>query len=329
MGHALDCNCPPCRYRRGEDLGQAPRLTVRLRPDVREFLLDHPEGARGLIERLVEQEREGRPADRTSIKALEKQVALLQDQLATQSDGASAGQKEQLSDNSSFTASGPLDPYATRFRENFRKHFQAKSLARQLGLKREEQLEALGVGYCGTRGTAREDAERREFKKLGLLKANGRERLAGCLTVPFFTGTGKLSGFWGCNLKSRAEQLAGAAQGLLRTGPLGEELVLVDGVVEALAAFGAGNSGVQAVELLTPGWLPELRRAGVRKVWLALSLAEQSKKMASELTRLGVDCWLVEVPADRESRVDLLEYTPSWRIALKKARQSASTVVRQ
>ena len=273
-------------------------MSVRLRPDVREFLLNHPEGARGLLERLVDQEREGRPADRTRIKSLEKEVALLQEQLAAiQSGGASAG--EQLSDNSASRAAGPLDLYAMSFRENFRKHVQARSVARQLGLKRVEQLEALGVGYCGTRGIARDDAERKELKKLGLIQATGRERLAGCLTVPFFTTTGKLSGFWGCGLKTSKEQLAGADQGLLATGPLGEELVLVDGVVEALAAFGAGITSVQAVDLLTPGWLHALRQAGVRKVWLALSLAEQSKKMASELAQLDVDCWLVEVPAER------------------------------
>ena len=318
MGHTLDCNCPPCRYRRGEDLGQAPRMTVRLRPDVREFLLNHSEGARGLIERLVDQERQGQADPR--VQSLERQLALLQDQLA-----ASPRTKEQVSDNSSEDAVSPIDGYATRFRENLRKHFQAKSLARRLGLKRAEQLEALGAGYCGTRGTARNDAERRELKELGFLKANGRERLAGCLTVPFFTATGKLSGFWGCDLKNSTEQCAGAAQGLLRTGPLGEELVLVGGVVEALAAFGAGITNVQAVGLLAPGWFPTLYQAGVRKVWLALSPAEQTQKIASELARSGIDCWLVEVPDDRESRVDLLEYTPSWKIALKKARHFAPT----
>ena len=139
--------------------------------------------------------------------------------------------------------------------------------------------------------------------------------------VPFFASTGTLSGFWGCALKTLEESCTGTAQGLLATGPLGEELVLVDGVVEALAAFAAGISGVQAAELLTPGWLPALRQAGVRKVWLALSLPEPTKRMAAELARLGMECWLVEVPENRESRVDLLEYSPGWKLALKKARR--------
>ena len=318
MGHTSDCNCPPCRYRRGEDLGQTPRLTVRLRPNVRDFLLGHAEGARGLIERLVDQERHARPADRARIKDLEKQVALLQEQLAS---GDAAGRKGQLSDESSGAVVAPLDRYATRFRENFRKHFQAKSLARQLGLKKEEQMDALGLGYCGARGVARDAAELKELKKWEMVERNGRERLAGCLTVPFFASTGALSGFWGCALKTLVERCTGTGQGLLATGPLGEELVLVDGVVEAMAAFAAGINGVQAAELLTPSWLPALRQAGVRKVWLALSLPEQTKRMAAELTRLGMECWLVEVPENRESRVDLLEYSPGWKLALKKARR--------
>jgi len=60
-----------------------------------------------------------------------------------------------------------------------------------------------------------------------------------------------VAGFWGCALNRSAERRTG--QGLLATGPLAEELVLVDGVVEALTAFGAGITNVQALELLSPG----------------------------------------------------------------------------
>ena len=307
-------------------MGQAPRLTVRLRADIRDFLLGHAEGARGLIERLVEQERQGTGR----IQSLEKRLAELQEQLtAAQSVEVLASREEQLSDNRVVPPPGPLEGIAARFRENFRNHSKARSLARQLGLKKDDQLKALGVGYCGTRGAARDAAEQKEFKKLGLVERNGRESLAGCLTLPFFATTGALSGLWGCHLKTRAERRVGMGQGLLATGPLGEELVLVDGVVEALAAFGSGISGVQAMELLTPGWFPSLRQAGVRKVWLALAVPEQMHRMASELARAGMDCWLVEVPEDRESRVDLLEYPASWKIALKQARRYAPTAQRE
>ena len=157
--------------------------------------------------------------------------------------------------------------------------------------------------------------QRKALSKLRFLDPIGRERLAGCLTVPIFSASGKLSGFWGCALRNLAEQSIG--QGFLATGPWGEELLLVDSVVEALAAFGANRGSVQAMELLSLDWLAEFRRAGVRKVWLALSQPEPA--LLRELARLGLDVWLVKVPEDRESRVDLLEHAPSWRTALKKA----------
>lgn len=53
MPHRSDCPCPACRYRRGESAGQAPQLSIRVAPEVREYLLGHPEGARATVERLV------------------------------------------------------------------------------------------------------------------------------------------------------------------------------------------------------------------------------------------------------------------------------------
>lgn len=309
MGHTPDCNCPPCRYRRGEDLGQAPRLTVRLRPDIREFLLDHAEGARGLIERLVDQERE----QSSRLRSLEKQLASLQEQLAAATIGKPAAPPEQLSDNRQKLT---LDALSSRFRENFRKNVRARSLAYQLGLKGNEQTQTIGVGYCGTRGAAREDSERKEFSKLGLLEPNGRERLAGCLTVPYFTASGKLTGFWGCTLRGSGERRT-EGQGLLTTGPLWEELVLVDGVFEALAAFGAGVIGVQAMDLLTPGWCASLYQAGVRKVWWAVR--QPNLAMLNELVQAGLDCWRIDMPEDRDSRIDLLVHALSWIRALSSA----------
>ncbi len=308
MGHAFDCSCPPCRYRRGEDLGQAPRLSVRLRSDVRDFLLSHAEGARGLIERLVDEERQGA----SRIRSLERQLALLQDQLITAEENAAL--PRQRSDSSQPSK---LEELAGRMREGFRKHFQARSLARRLGLQGDKHFDTLGIGYCGARGVARGDFERKELSKLGLLAPNGREILAGCLTVPFFTTAGTLAGFWGCALNRSIERRTG--HGLLATDPLGEELVLVDGVVEALAAFGSGVTNVQAMELLTPGWFPSLRQAGVRKIWLAVSQPDPS--MTGELFRLGFDLWEVAVPEDRDSRTDLLELRPSWEAALKQAKR--------
>lgn len=181
MAHTSDCNCPPCRYRRGEDLGQAPRLSVRLRADVREFLLGHDEGARGLIERLVDQERAGRgkrPRESPQredawarVRELEKQLEVVQAQLAPKLDPVPSPAKQPSSDKSSGSR---LDNYAARFREGFQKNYRAGIVARRLGVKSQPQMEALQLGYCGTRGVARDALEQRELKKLGLTELNGR-----------------------------------------------------------------------------------------------------------------------------------------------------------
>lgn len=58
MPHAANCPCPACRYRRGEGAGQAPRISVRVTPDVRARILSQTEGARAYLERLVREDLE-------------------------------------------------------------------------------------------------------------------------------------------------------------------------------------------------------------------------------------------------------------------------------
>lgn len=56
MSHAPDCQCPPCCYRRRGVTGDAPRLSVRLAPQIRDVILHHPKGARAYLESLVQAE---------------------------------------------------------------------------------------------------------------------------------------------------------------------------------------------------------------------------------------------------------------------------------
>ena len=69
MAHREDCPCPACRYRRGEGKGQAPQLSIRLDPKVRDYLLGHPEGARATVERLVAQDQAAAAAELDSVVA--------------------------------------------------------------------------------------------------------------------------------------------------------------------------------------------------------------------------------------------------------------------
>ena len=56
MPHSPNCQCPPCRYRRGEGKGQAPRLSIRIDPEIRDIIHNHPEGPRAYLEGLVRAE---------------------------------------------------------------------------------------------------------------------------------------------------------------------------------------------------------------------------------------------------------------------------------
>ena len=50
-----------------------------------------------------------------------------------------------------------------------------------------------------------------------------------------------------------------------------------------------------------------------------MAVSQPDPAMTGEMLRLGFECWLVKVPEDRESRVDLLELEPSWKAALQRA----------
>lgn len=58
MPHNEGCQCPACRFRRGEGKGRVPRLSVCLSPDVLEWIRSRAEGARAYIERLVRRDRD-------------------------------------------------------------------------------------------------------------------------------------------------------------------------------------------------------------------------------------------------------------------------------
>lgn len=101
----------PVAIDEGKIWGQAPRLTVRLRADIRDFLLGHAEGAHGLIERLVEQERQGTGR----IQSLEKRLAELQEQADRGPERRGASQPKNSCQTREFPAPGPLEKLCGAF----------------------------------------------------------------------------------------------------------------------------------------------------------------------------------------------------------------------
>lgn len=321
MPHKKNCQCPPCCYRRGEDKGQTPRLTVRLAPEIRDYLLQHEEGARGVIERLVGEEMAGGEAASKQLaeKLAAVEAKLQEAQAKLHKSRSEAAQAEvhrvgQVSDKSSVAktaavAPGSLELWATRFTHTLARSRSAHKLLRPVGLDGANgrwAAQKLRLGYCSPM-SSRTETDRKDLKKLGMLDPDGRERLAGCVTVPYQDPTEQLAGFCGVRVKAgkrERELVTGIGSGLLLTG-LDEDLVVVDGVREALTCFGVGVAGVQALDLLTPGWFPVLWKMGVRTVKLAVGDPERAERAALELTRLGIECFWVPVETEVEARLEM------------------------
>lgn len=319
MPHKKNCQCPPCRYRRGQDKGQTPQMSIRIAAEVREFLLAHQDGARAVIERLVQEEMRPsrRPSKRNAdsdrwaqrVAELEAQLQETRSQLAQAGKSAESG-KRLLSykrRGKQLSGPGPMDLWGTRFAEALEGTRKAVPLLLRLGLDGlagRWAIRQLGLGYCSPHAF-RSEADRTELKKLGLIGTDERIRLAGCLTVPFVSPVGSVSGFVGIRIEGRGETqlVAGAGSGLLLTGAVEREVVIVDGVLEALAAYGAGLRSVQALDLLTPGWFPTLAQQGVETFRFLLADPGRARAVVRELHRLGKETSIATVPADLEARL--------------------------
>lgn len=299
MPHKKNCQCPPCRFRRGEGKGHSPRLSVRLDPAIREYLVDHKDGARAVIEDLVEREMSDKKTRRK------------------------AGGKQSSDNSSLIQLPGALELWSARFGQALKKTKKLDALLASLGLldlKGRWVVQQLGLGYCNPRAQ-RADVDLQQLEKLGMLGPDGREVLTDCLTVPYLNPMGAVAGFYGISVKNREEDRhTGPGSGLLNTGALAaSELVLVDGVRDALACFGAGLRGVQALELLTSGWYPELgKRAGA--VALAIYDGSRAESVARELKRLDLTCRWVEVPEDEFDRQMVFQDSARLARELKRGR---------
>lgn len=319
MPHKKNCQCPPCRYRRGQDKGQTPQMSIRIAAEVREYLLSHQDGARAVIERLVQEEM--RPTRRPSKRSgesdpLAHRVAELEAQLQeartqlNQPGKSAAPAKPLLSykrRGKQLSAPGLMELWATRFTEALAGTRKAYPLLLSLGLDGlagRWAMRQLGLGYCSPHAF-RSDADRMELRKLGLIGADERVRLAGCLTVPFVSPIGSIIGFSGIRIegKGEAQLVAGAGSGLLLTGDVERELVIVDGVLEAIACFGSGLRSVQALDLLTPGWFGTLSQLGVESFRFLLADPGRARSVVRDLQRSGKETTVTAAPADLDGRL--------------------------
>jgi hypothetical protein len=56
--HQPNCMCPPCRGSRGDASGSSPRLSIRIKSELKDWVMDQPEGARQYLSKLIRQDKE-------------------------------------------------------------------------------------------------------------------------------------------------------------------------------------------------------------------------------------------------------------------------------
>jgi 5S rRNA maturation endonuclease (ribonuclease M5) len=161
------------------------------------------------------------------------------------------------------------------------------------GLTDGDLLRALRVGYADgslLKTLPRNGEVRDQLVKLGVVTAEGRELLGGCVVVPI---PDPVSGAW-VNLYGRGVRtprhcyLPGPFRGIVNfsAARLSDEVILTESILDALSFLQAGIS--TAIPLygtngFTGDHLDLLKREGVRRVILALDTDEPGERAASTL----------------------------------------------
>jgi 5S rRNA maturation endonuclease (ribonuclease M5) len=179
------------------------------------------------------------------------------------------------------------------YHRTFCERKDAQEYLAKRGFTDTDLLRALRVGYADgslLKTLPRNGETRDQLVKLGVVTAEGRELLGGCVVVPI---PDPLSGAW-VNLYGRGVRtsrhcyLPGPFRGVVNfsAARLSDEVVLTESILDALSFLQAGIS--TAIPLygtngFTGDHLDLLKREGVRRVILALDSDEAGERAASTL----------------------------------------------
>jgi DNA primase len=195
------------------------------------------------------------------------------------------------------TAPEPAGPILTRVVEHYHRTFcerkdAQESLARR-GLTDGDLLRAHKIGYADgslLKAIPRTGPLRDQLLKLGVLTAEGRELLGGCLVVPLPDPvSGQWTSLYGRGLRTdRHCYLPGPLRGVLnfQAARSSEEIVLAESILDALSFHQAGIA--TAIPLygtngFTGDHLDLFKRERVIRVVLALDNDEAGRKAADGL----------------------------------------------
>ena len=181
-----------------------------------------------------------------------------------------------------------------------------------------EALEVFGVGFSDrtlglglpVKVRGRDDDVRGRLQRLGLLRASGHEHFRGCVTFPVVDAAGDIVQVYGRTLLDDARLGAGrhrwlpsVRRGVWNVAGLGNEVIVCDGIIDALTFWCAGFRSVTAVD--GPGGFDDeladtLVKRGVGRVVIAFAADTAgdagAREVARRLGKAGVSCARVELP---------------------------------
>ena len=189
----------------------------------------------------------------------------------------------------------------------------AREYLKKRGITDAETIRAFGLGFVSGKSLPQlSSAQRSRLQDLGILNSKGNESLYNCIVCPLYNREGQVVDFWGRRIlesenphrslprNSHSTQAAihfQAARG-------SEELVLVEGFLDALACYQAGIRNVLPVGSALPKseMVKLLYREGVRRVVLALDPDtagdEGAMRWSEELEKRGIGSVRVRLDFD-------------------------------
>ncbi len=175
---------------------------------------------------------------------------------------------------------------------------------------------------------------RTKLKTLGVYRANGREHLNGCLTVPLFSKQNNPAQIYGRRIDPKAPKenrhlyLARPMAGIFNPEALqNRELILTESILDALTFYRHGMEGVTCTygtAHLTDELFEAINAAKIESVRLAFDGDEAgekaTQKAAAKLAAYGIECHQIKLPWGADANSYALDQGPE---ALRQAVRNA------
>jgi len=188
-----------------------------------------------------------------------------------------------------LTLTTVVDYYHRRFLESR----EAQGYLEARGIRKPELYRRFRIGYAdGSFLTVISNGQKRHLKELGVLGERGQERFLKRIIFPIFNGSGEAVGLYGRSVQQGSKlkhlYLPGKHHGVFNrsAGRAFEEILLTEGILDALSLMELGIENVQALygaAVLTDEHLQALKEDRVKTMVLALDNDDAGRRATEEL----------------------------------------------